>query len=389
MTDRPLAGLRVAQLIETGGPGGAERVFVHLSRSLELLGARVTAFIPRREVSWLRDELAAAGVDTVEFTLDKPISPAFARWLGAELTSRGIHLAHGHEFTFAFYAWWAARRARIEHLATIHGGRYWAGALRRRVALRLAAGGGARLVAVSVPLRQALARDLVLRAARVNYIPNGVPVGPSGSPVLRTELRLQPDDRLLLAVGNLYPVKGHAHLLEAVRRLQDPRIHVAIAGRGALHDALADQARESGMGDRLHLLGLRRDVPDLLASADVYVMPSLSEGLPMALLEAMAAGLPVVASAVGDIPSVLAGGTAGVLTVPGDAESIAGALRTLLPDEPRRGALGAAGRARVMNEYTLSTMTDRYVALYRRVLGGSLPSLPLPDDAVQITQHDR
>src|SRR5690606_22862581 len=206
MADRALAGLRIAQLIETGGPGGAERIFVHLSRELAAQGAEVTAFIPRREVSWLREELDHAGIDTVEFELDRPISPAFARWLRTELRRRGIQVAHGHEFTFAFYAWWAARRAGAEHLATIHGGRYWAAAMRRRIALRLASGGGDRLVAVSEPLRSMLARDLAIPRTRIHYVPNGVPVDTTGTPTLRSDLGLGEHDLLVLAVGNLYHV---------------------------------------------------------------------------------------------------------------------------------------------------------------------------------------
>src|SRR5205807_4507369 len=109
-----------------------------------------------------------------------------------------------------------------------------------------------------------------------------------------------------------------------------PDVHLAIAGRGDLADALSARARELGVAGRLHLLGLRSDVADVLAAADLFVLPSLSEGLPLALLEAMFAGLPIVASRVGEIPTALVDGECGVLVPPGDPAALAAAQARLL-----------------------------------------------------------
>src|SRR5207249_10181162 len=241
-------------------------------------------------------------------------------------------LAHSHEFTMAFYGAWAARRARVPHVITMHGARYYAGRLRRRVALRAAAGLSGGVVAVSQALAGQLARDLWIRSTRITTIPNGVRFDPLAESTVRSELALSPEDHLVVTVGNLYPVKGHRVLLDAAALLssQHPNLHVAIAGRGELAAALAEQARELGFAGRLHLLGLRSDIPNLLAAADVFVLPSLSEGLPLALLEAMFAGCPIVASDVGEIRTVLANGDAGMLVPPGDAPALAAALRGLL-----------------------------------------------------------
>jgi glycosyltransferase involved in cell wall biosynthesis len=151
----------------------------------------------------------------------------------------------------------------------------------------------------------------------------------------------------------------------------EPRLHIAIAGRGELAATLERQAAAAGLGTRLHLLGLRQDVANVLAAADVFVLPSLSEGLPLALLEAMFAARPIVASAVGDVPVALAGGAAGLLVPPGDPLALADAIQRLLgqPFEARR--LGTTAQARAAAEYDITRMVERYAALYQKLLSSS------------------
>jgi glycosyltransferase involved in cell wall biosynthesis len=185
-------------------------------------------------------------------------------------------------------------------------------------------------------------------------------------------------DQLAVAVGNLYPVKGHTYLLEALALLavRFPRLHVAIAGRGELDGPLLARAHALHVADRFHLLGLRSDIGNVLAGADVFVLPSLSEGVPLALLEAMLAARPIVASAVGEVPTVLDGGRVGVLVPPRDVAALAGALVNLLSDPAQARRLGAAAAARAAEVYTLSAMIDRYVALYAKCLPPAYRSNP-------------
>ena len=147
----------------------------------------------------------------------------------------------------------------------------------------------------------------------------------------------------MVAVGNLYPVKDHATLLRALARL--PAARVAIAGRGDQEEPLRRLAAELGLSDRVHLLGLRDDVETVFAAADVFVQPSLSEGLPLAVLEAMANGLPVVATRVGGIPEAVVDGKTGLLVPPGDPAALAAALAAVL-DADDRGACDGRCRAR-------------------------------------------
>jgi glycosyltransferase involved in cell wall biosynthesis len=369
----PMRGTRIAHLSDTDGPGGAERMLAQLAGELVRAGCPGVAFLPADREGWLGRELQAAGVTVEHFRHDRAFSPRLARELAAAFRLHRIDLAHSHEFNTAVYGAWAARRAGIPHVITMHGGRYYAERLRRRLALRAAVAASGRLVAVSQPLAARLSHDLWLRPARIATIANGVRFTAITQSTLRDELALADADRLVVAVGNLYPVKGHTVLLDAVARLAaaEPRLHVAIAGRGELAATLERQAAAAGLGTRLHLLGLRQDVANVLAAADVFVLPSLSEGLPLALLEAMFAARPIVASAVGDIPVALAGGAAGLLVPPGDPPALADAIQRLLgqPFEARR--LGTTAQARAAAEYDITRMVERYAALYQKLLSSS------------------
>jgi glycosyltransferase involved in cell wall biosynthesis len=365
-----LRGVRFAHLIESDGPGGAERMLVSLAAELQAAGAENVVIAPAGGEGWLARELGGTGVQVELFRLDRPISPAFARWLTETLRRHRVALAHSHEFTMAVYGAWAARRAGVAHVFTMHGSRYYAGRLRRRVAMRVAAELSGSVVAVSRSLTRHLSRDLWIRASRIVTIANGVRLTPIAQSSLRDELKLGAGDHLAVAVGNLYPVKGHEYLLQALALLAErfPRLHVAVAGRGELERPLLARAQALHVNERFHLLGLRSDVGNLLAGADVFVMPSLSEGLPLALLEAMLASRPIVATAVGEVPIALSDGQAGVLVPPADAGALASALAGVLSDAVRARRLGAAAALRAAEEYTLDMMIARYVALYAHLL---------------------
>ena len=237
--------------------------------------------------------------------------------------------------------------------------------------MRAAVALSGRTVAVSRPLAEHISEDLHIDRARIDTILNGVRAPRLTQSSLRAELRLERGDRLIVSVGNLYPVKGHQYLIEALNLLgrhhQD--VHLAISGRGDTADTLIAQARSLGLTHRIHLLGLRSDVPAVLAAADMFVLPSLSEGLPLALLEAMFAGCPIVASDVGDVSVALAQGEAGILVAPGHAAALARALDLLLSDPARARQFGERARRRASAEFDVSQMVRRYRAVYDDLLG--------------------
>jgi glycosyltransferase involved in cell wall biosynthesis len=341
-----------------------------LARELQQAGAHNLVILPANGEGWLAQQLAGSGVEIEYFQLDRPVSFKCARWLAGVFRRYRIALAHCHEFSMAVYGGWASWHAGLPHVVTMHGGRYYAQRLRRRIALRAGIALGGRMVAVSHELARQLNRDLWLPASRITTIPNGVRYVPAVHSTLREELGLASEDRLVLAVGNLYPVKGHRFAVEALALLRErrPNVHLAIAGRGETAEALRAQAEELGVAQRLHLLGLRKDVANMLAGADVFVLPSLSEGLPLALLEAMLSGCPIIASEVGEIRNVLADGDAGVLVPAGDAPALAAALDKLLAAPTCARELATRASRRATMEYDISRMVARYADIYDSIL---------------------
>jgi glycosyltransferase involved in cell wall biosynthesis len=381
-----LAGLRVAQLIESDGPGGAERVVVQLARTLQKAGASSVAFLPADGEGWLARELAGSGIAIEYFRVDRPVSPACARALSTAFRKHRIDVAHSHEFSMAVYGSYASWRTGVPHVITMHGSTYFAARLRRRLAMRAAIALSGQTVAVSNRLAQAMSRTLWVRESRIDTIANGVQYVRPPRTTLRHELHLGPDDRLLVSVGNLYPVKGHRHLIDALAMLAagHPAVHLAISGRGELAQALAAQARDAGLESRVHLLGLRSDIPAILEAADIFVLPSLSEGLPLALLEAMFAGRPIVASDVGEIGFAVGFGQAGILVEPGNPGALARALDSILRDPNLGRELGTRAAARAAAEYDVTLMVRRYAATYRKLLRNRRPAIEATDDSYAV-----
>ena len=362
--------IRVAHLIETDGPGGAERVVANLAGTLQGQGVYNVVVVPSQGEGWLARELAGSGVAVEYFEpVRTRVSPATVRSLTKVLKRHRVDVAHSHEFTLAVYGSWAALVAGVRHVITMHGGRYYADEFRRRLALRAAIACSSCTVAVSNSVARCLSSNLPWSRTNIVTIPNGVAHAPAGGSTLRDELRLGSDDRLLVAVGNLYSVKGHRYLIDALAAIhpRHPNVHLAICGRGDLAASLAAQAQGLGIGKKVHLLGLRADIPAVLAAADVFVHPSLSEGLPLALLEAMFAARPIVASNVGEISEALGGGTAGLVVAPADARALATAIEELLSAPARARSLGERASARARAEYDVSQMVRRYFSVYENV----------------------
>jgi glycosyltransferase involved in cell wall biosynthesis len=360
---------RIAQLIESDGPGGAERVVVDLALGLQASGSRSVVFLPADGEGWLARQLEGSGVAIEYFRLDRPVSPACARSLAAAFRRHRIAIAHSHEFSMAVYGALGSWLAGGPHVITMHGSRYYARRLQRRAALRAALALSGATVAVSKHLADAMSHDLLVPRSQIATISNGVRHASADGTPIRDQLRLGAGDRLLVSVGNLYAVKGHVHLIDALALLADrhPAVHLAICGRGDLESALLARARELRLPN-VHLLGLRADVAAVLAAADVFVLPSLSEGLPLALLEAMFAGCPIVASDVGEVAAALGHGEAGALVEAGNPAALAASLDSLLSDPARARVLGERARARAAAEYDVSHMVRCYRSIYDRLL---------------------
>jgi glycosyltransferase involved in cell wall biosynthesis len=226
-------------------------------------------------------------------------------------------------------------------------------------------------ICVSEREREAGLRARTCDAARTVVIPNAVDV--SGAPQARHD-RAKP---LIVAVGRLKAPKDFVTLVRALDALPARPFEALIVGEGPDRRQLEHEIRRLGLAARVRLAGERGDVPELLAGADVFVLSSASEGLPMSALEAMAAGLPVVASRVGGVPELVIDGQTGLLVRPRDPDELAAALERLVGDSALRRRLGAAGRKRAKEHFDLDSFRRAHVDLYSRELARR--GLPAPD----------
>jgi glycosyltransferase involved in cell wall biosynthesis len=223
------------------------------------------------------------------------------------------------------------------------------------------------IVAVSAMTRRKLLEEGI-QAERIVVIPNGItPVEVEG--INREEIRkaagVGADDPFLLAVGRLVYSKAHELLIAAMPAVLEkfPNTKLGICGDGALRPQLEGQIQSLGISDSVKLLGHSDDVAKFLASADVFVMPSLWEGLSIALLEAMSAGLPIIATQVEGMEEVVSEGVEGLLVPAGNVETLADAVTRILDNPRMRHSMGAAARAKVLGSYTADRMCEGYLGL--------------------------
>jgi len=343
-------------------------MLLQLAEELRTRGYGICPVLPAKGLGWLAKECTKRGFQPEAFSLRRPLDWRCLQGLIDILRRRDVDLVHSHEFTMAFYGAAASRWLHKPHVITMHGGQRVLSHWRRRLAFRWSMRQSRAVAAVSGATRQLFLDALHLSPDAITVVHNGIVGPPAGDPAgFRRELGVSQDEVLIVSVGNLYPVKGHHVLLQALAQLAAradlPPWRMALAGRGRETDRLKQFAGEQGL-DRVHFLGHRPDVPDILAAADVWVMPSLSEGLPLALLEAMFAGKAVVASSVGGIPEVIQPELDGLLVAPNDPPALAGALGRLILDAGLRTRLGCAARQKAASQFSVAHMTDDYERLY-------------------------
>ena len=264
------------------------------------------------------------------------------------LRKEQVGLIHAHEFSAILCGWIVATLAGVPFVATVHGKNYFWEKLRRRMAYRLVSRHGT-MVAVSQDLKQFICDKVGVAQNRVQVIYNGVAsaqmITDEEAQKCKAELGISGCYPVLGVVGSLYPVKGHRFLLEAMPEVlrRWPKAQLLVIGRGELEVALKEQVERLAIGANVHFLGMRQDVPRLLSVLDVFVLPSLSEGLSLALLEAMASGKPVVATRVGGNPELIDHGRTGFLVQSEDAKDLAANLLKLLNDSWNDATIWSTG----------------------------------------------
>ncbi len=362
----------IAYYTDSAGFGGAEEALLWLLAGLDRRVWRPVLLVHEPAISGrLSGRARALDVPVIGLAFEHGLmTGGFTLRLVAQLREWRTGLFHAHlNWPLACrYGLLAAALARVPSIATVQ---LWAPFSRGRAYLlqHLVSCSADAFVAVSGDIAMRLRRELHVPQAKIRLIPNGTPLASEGHATKRARATCRPFT--ILTVARLHAQKGHCYLLEAVARV--PEVRLICAGEGPEESRLREYARRLGVDDRVDFLGYRTDVPELLESCDLFVLPSLFEGLPISVLEAMAMGKPVIGTAVGGTLEVIRNGSTGLLVPPADSAALADAIRTLTADRALCWRLGAAGRARVRAEFSEEAVVHRTVALYEELLARSLP----------------
>jgi glycosyltransferase involved in cell wall biosynthesis/predicted ATP-grasp superfamily ATP-dependent carboligase len=357
----------ILHLIECSGPGGAETILMNLVKSLDQKKYR--SVICLLEDGWLNARLRERGFDTVIIPQRKGLHPGWIYKCIELIRQRKISLLHAHEFTLNTYGSIVSKLTGVPIITTVHGKNYYWEKWRRRVACRFAAR-QSKMVAVSEDTKNFLMSRVGVKKEHLTTIHNGIDINTySCAPEAkeaRNGARGGKCGPVIGTVGNLYPVKGQTYLLKALPMVikSFPNVTCMIAGRGELLGQLKAEAAELGLDGKVKFLGFRDDIPELLQELDIFVLPSLSEGLPLSALEAMAAGKPVVATDVGGTHEAVIDRHTGLLVPPEDPQALSEGILCLLRQPELAKIFGDAGRKRVEQIFSLETMIKRYEELY-------------------------
>jgi glycosyltransferase involved in cell wall biosynthesis len=364
--------IKVLNLIETSGPGGAENVLINLVTRLDT--TRFQPLVCLRKRGWLPGELRRLDIPTVIVPQSHSLDIQWIFRVRRLVRKHAIQILHSHEFAMNVHTSLLSVLSGVPSVATVHGKNYYPELWRRRAAYRFVAR-TSQLVAVSADIHEFLVRRVGIPGRQILTIVNGIDTSlyaPQSAMQHRLKSELQAFDgyHIVATVGSLYAIKGHSYLLDAARLViaKHPKTLFLLIGRGPLRDELERHSLELGLRHHVRFLGFRTDIPDLLRAADTFVLPSLSEGLPLSMLEAMAAGKPAIATNVGGVPEVIKDGESGFLIPSRNPDVIADRLIRLIRSPELARGLGTTGQSLVRSKYDLPQVVRQYEELYDRLL---------------------
>ena len=376
--------LSIAHVLSSFGVGGQECVALDLATLQLAAGHQVRVLSlaePPDGPMAQRFRAIGASIETIP-KRGPSLDPTLALRVAQSVSKARVDIVHTHNPAALVYGAPAATLAGVRSVHTKHGlnpdssRRMWL----RRVA--------SSMVDAYVAVTPTLARVAVERhecdSTRLHVISNGIDTARFAPNVaarqrVRSELGIPENAWVVGTVGRLAPEKNQGLLIDAVEPMLDPRRHLVIVGDGPAREALAERARGTLRPDLIHFTGARPDVENLLASFDAFALTSESEGLPLVILEAMAVGLPVVATAVGGVPDVVQPGKTGFLAPASDRIALMKELLLLATRSELVAKVAAAGRSMVLERHSKEHMARDYDNLYRRVLrpGTSAVEMPL------------
>lgn len=368
--------MRVLQLMSSGaGFYGAERVCVLLSAELQQLGVDTVVGAFRKDGKTAHrhfvEQALQAGLQVTAIDCKGRLDANAVSTIRTLVSRHKIDIIHGHGIKSDLYAYLASRGGNVRLVGTCHSWTTdsavtWGISIADRLLLR----NFDAVAIVSGTLRKRL-RRLGIRRERIRLVENGIDCAPFALASCNRPRRGAGSPFIVGTVSRLVPVKGLRYLLAAAAALlkEFPWTKFVIVGDGPELGNLQRQATKLGIDQNVEFVGIRRDMPEVYASFDAFALPSLSEAMPMALIEAMASGRPVVASSVGEIPNMIADGRDGMLVEPTNTTALVKCLRSLLSSSEMRAALGRAAQNVAMVRFSSTSMARTYLSLYESVMG--------------------
>ncbi len=360
--------MRVLQVINTLQPGGAEVLVCRLVGELIRSGVETEVFALRQTGSSLEEHMTREA--TVHFANGRAAySPTCIRSLASQLRAGRFDVVHAHLFPSQLWTPLAVRKAgkrvplvTTEHSTSNRRRRWWLRPLDTRIYSQYS-----RIACISAAVQEALEDWVPEVRGRTVVVPNGVDAAriQAARPAARGAVVGDSDSPVILAVGRFEAAKDHATLLRALPLV--PGAHAVLVGDGSRRLEMEQLAQNLGLAQRVHFLGRRDDVPELIRMSDVFVQSSHWEGFGLAAVEAMAGGLPVIASRVPGLADIV--GEAGMTFEVGDHQELAVCLNVLLNDESVREQFGLTGLRRSA-DFTIQATAERYASLYRSVVCG-------------------
>jgi glycosyltransferase involved in cell wall biosynthesis len=375
-----MSEIRPLILISALPMGGAERVTASFVRRLWAMGLHVPlCTVTARHDGPMAMELSQDGIQRYDLGARRLADPRALLRLARLLSRERLQLVHAHGQDASIVA--AAVRAfsGVTLVVTRHVLDEPSAGWRQRLRARTACAAMRRadaVIAVSRAVARRVAELARIPSGAIEIIPNGVDLerfdrlGRERRAAVLEPLAMDTATPIVLVPAVLREEKGHEVLLEALPELLRavPSVQVLIVGGGEREQEL--RARARALGETVRFLGPRDDMPDLLAACDVVVLPSLAEALPTALMEAAAAGRPVVATRVGGVPEIVEDGRTGLLVPPGDPHALAQALASVLADPVRASALGDAARTLARERFGIDRQVQRTIELWTRLVAG-------------------
>jgi glycosyltransferase involved in cell wall biosynthesis len=375
--------ITVMHLISTNGPGGAETACVNLIRGLDPARWQKLAVVPER--GWVYDEvLRAGGIPVVLAGGSRFGLPGYFLGLARLIRQHRVGLIHGHLFGPSYSASLLGLLMKLPVVCTLHGQvDIQPEEKLKRIKFALLNRGASRVVFVSESLRRFFLGTGLLRSEITAVIPNGVDAtrfSRAADRSSRAAFRASDDDFLVGAVGNVRPAKGYDVLLRAAAllRARSDSYRFVVVGEtdSDLGLELRSLCEELGLTDCVSFPGYLKDVMPALNAFDAYAITSRSEGFSISTVEAMAAGLAVVATRCGGPEEIIDDGVTGLLVENGSAEAVAAAIESLRIDAHRRRELGDAARTAVRQRFTMDAHLHAYEALYENCISRNGSSVP-------------